>query len=75
MNMPKLPKLKLPPKPKLPPIRDCVHRHSVKIHRIKASMEAMCFAAVAGGVHTVEIFIAGSLAVIIVVLVIVGDEA
>lgn len=60
---------------KLPKVKDVVHKHSGKIHKIKASLEALCFAAVAGGFHGIETAVSGSLALLIVCLVFIGDEA
>lgn len=50
-------------------IRHFVHRHVHHVHQYRTAMEAVCFTAVACGVHEVEVVMSGALGVVCVVVV------
>lgn len=72
--IPKIERLKLM-KPKIEKLKTVAHHQSRKVHRVKATLEALCFTSVASGFHWVEVVISGSLACIIVCLIVFGEEA
>lgn len=45
-------------------IRAVFHRHGHKIHSAKLVCEAVCFASVAVGLHTIEALVSGGLALL-----------